>query len=164
MRGRNSSDRSSINPNFALQFQLFNAACHHSFRIELSLRWRQVVENPNRRFPVAPIVPTNNIDVSFKEEVKPVCIWCYNHLLIDQSVWTAHQHSWFVDILRNSLLLRILTFVHRVWFFWFNYNLFLLSAWKEHAVDCVAVRSHNVELLSLECYFKDYLSLIVSSE
>ena len=46
----------------------------------------------------------------------------------------------------------------------FYYDLLLLSAGEEHAVDSVSVGSRNVKLLTFESNFEDYLSLIVSSE
>ena len=120
-----------------------------------------MLKHTNLTFSVTSIVPANNVDITFKEEIEPISIWSNHHLLVTKRIRVAHNHSWLAQVFLTLVLQQKLVALNVGVV---NLDFFLLGAWEEHTVQVIVVRALDVELLPIEGFLQYYGGLIVTPE
>ena len=82
MASTDSTNRSAVHSDLALQAQSVDAVLKDSLYVTFALKGTQLVAAARFRLTVASVVPTHHIDLTSEEEVEPVSIGRSDHLLV----------------------------------------------------------------------------------
>lgn len=155
-----SPDWSSINSNLPLNSYSIYKKLQYSFCIHSLFRsviiW---LKHVLLWFTISSVIPNENIAISTKEKIKPICISRCYHPLINKRIWTTHNNGWLIKILsflsfswyhlcmRQNIIWSVAWFTRRVRFycaassknavsnfFWIKKNLITMRSWEEHTV------------------------------
>ena len=119
--GSDPADRSTESPYFALQVEDVDRVSQNMFSVPFCFRRVGEVKESFLRVSVPSIVPANNVDIALQEKIKPVSVRCQYHLLVNQGVRVAYDHSWLQHIIFLFPCI-------------FQFDWLILRARKEHTV------------------------------
>ena len=115
------ADRSTKGPYFSLQVEDVDRVSQDMLRVPFCFRRVREVKESFLRVSVPSIVPANYVDIALEEKVEPISVRCQYHLLVNQGVRIAYDHSWLLHII---FLLPCI----------FQFDWLVLRARKEHTV------------------------------